>query len=62
MPRPGPRRGLVAFKLDDEGAQWIDQRAIEEGFIKGDGKPNLSKMIRLALTYTRATMPRGWRP
>lgn len=55
MPRPGPRRHLVALRLGDEVTATIDQRAEEEGV-------NRSEMIRLALAYAAARMPKGWRP
>lgn len=62
MPRPGPRRPLVAIRLSAEGTSWVDQRAAEEGLLKGDGEPNRSEMIRLALAYAAQRMPKGWRP
>jgi hypothetical protein len=41
--------------LSDQGIEWLDQRAEEEGV-------NRSEMIRLALAYAVAKMPKGWRP
>jgi metal-responsive CopG/Arc/MetJ family transcriptional regulator len=55
MPRPGPRRPLVALRLSDQGIEWLDQRAEDEGV-------NRSEMIRIALAYAVAKMPKGWRP
>jgi hypothetical protein len=48
MPRPGPRRPLVAIKLAQDGIDWIDQRAAEQG-------TNRSEMIRLMLWYETGT-------
>lgn len=62
MPRPGPRRPLVALRMSTDGTEWVDQRAIEEGLLRGDGSPNRSEMIRLALKFAAAKMPKGWRP
>lgn len=62
MPRPGPRRPHTALRLSVEGHAWVDQRAREEGFVKGNGDPNRSELIRLALAYAQRHMPRGWRP
>jgi hypothetical protein len=61
MPRPGPRRPLVALRLSEQGIEWLDQRARDEGLTQGD-EPNRSEMIRLALAYAQQHMPRGWRP
>jgi hypothetical protein len=55
MPRAGPRRPLVAIKLAQDGIDWIDQRAAEQG-------TNRSEMIRLMLAYAQRTMPKDWRP
>jgi len=62
MPRPGPRRPLVALKLSQEVIDHIDTLAMSEGLVKNDGKPNRSEIIRLMLAYAAATMPTGWRP
>lgn len=55
MPRPGPRRPLVAIRLSDQGIAHVDQRAEAEGV-------NRSEMIRLMLAFASAKMPKGWRP
>jgi hypothetical protein len=62
MGRPGPRRPYVPLKLSDEGVEWVDQRAREEGFLKGNGKPNRSEMLRLMFAYAQRHMKKGWRP
>jgi hypothetical protein len=48
--------------MSTDGTNWIDQRALAEGLVKGDGQPNRSEMIRIALAYAAAHMPKGWRP
>lgn len=55
MPRPGPRRPLVAVRLSTSGIEYIDKRAAEEGV-------NRSEMIRRMLAYAGAKMPKGWKP
>jgi hypothetical protein len=62
MPRPGPRRPLVAFKLDQEAIERVDARALAEGMTIRGGEPNRSELIRLAVEYALAEMPAGWRP
>ena len=62
MPRPGPRRPLVAIKMSEDGIKHIDRRATDEGLIKGNGKPNRSEMIRRMLAYAALHMPKGWQP
>ncbi len=62
MPRPGPRRPFVIFRLDQDGIDRIDQRARDEGVVKGDGEPNRSEMLRYLVAYGEAEMPMGWRP
>jgi hypothetical protein len=62
MPRPGPRRPTVLLRMAQNGIDWIDQRAIDEGLIKPNGHPNRSEMIRLMLAYAQRHMPKGWRP
>ena len=42
MPRPGPRRPLVALRISTEGLAYIDQLAAGEGI-------NRSEMIRRLL-------------
>jgi hypothetical protein len=55
MPRPGPRRPLVALKLSEEGIAWIDTLAAERGM-------NRSEALRLCLAYAQQKMPRRWSP
>lgn len=56
MPRPGPRRPLIALRLGTDGLAHIHQRAVNET----DG--NQSEMIRRMLAYATTHMPRGWVP
>lgn len=62
MPRPGPRRPLVAIRMSEPGIAHIDRRALDEGLTIRDGEPNRSEMMRLMLAYASAHMPKGWRP
>jgi hypothetical protein len=62
MPRPGPRRPLVAIRLADEGIDWLDTEATRRGLVKGSGEPNRSEMIRLCLAYAQRHMPKDWTP
>jgi hypothetical protein len=62
MPRPGPRRPIVALRLSDAGIEHIDERALAEGLTIRGGEPNRSEMARLMLAYASAYMPKGWRP
>jgi len=55
MPRPGPRRPLVAIRLSDEGIAHVDKLAEEQGV-------NRSEMIRRMLAFASAKMPKGWAP
>lgn len=56
MPRPGPRRDLIAFKASDAEIAPVDERAADET----DG--NQSEMIRRLLAYATPRMPKGWKP
>ncbi len=62
MPRPGPRRPLVALKLSDEVIAAVDQRALTEGLTIRGGQPNRSEALRLLVAYGLDHMPEGWRP
>lgn len=62
MPRKGPRRTLVALRLDAEGIAYIDETAAEEQVLDESGNPNRSEMIRIMLAYARLHRPTGWRP
>lgn len=57
MPRPGPRRPLVALKLADEVIERIDALALAAGRVKGNGDPNRSEQIRVMLAYAEQHMP-----
>jgi hypothetical protein len=62
MPRPGPRRELVALRLLPDAIEHLDQRAEAEQLHDEQGRPNRSEMIRVMLAYASAHMPAGWRP
>lgn len=62
MPRPGPRRLVIALRLSAQGITAVDERARQEGLIKGNGEPNRSEMVRLMMAHAYAYMPKGWRP
>lgn len=55
MPRPGPRRPLIALRLSEQGIGAIDERAQERGL-------NRSEMIRVMLAYAQRHMPKTWEP
>lgn len=55
MPRPGPRRPLVAIRLSEAGIEHIDKRAEE-------AQVSRSEMIRRMLAYASAYMPESWQP
>jgi Arc/MetJ-type ribon-helix-helix transcriptional regulator len=46
MPRPGPRRPLVSFKLDQSAIDWIDRLASERG-------ENRSETMRAMLAFAQ---------
>lgn len=55
MPRPGPRRPLVALRMSDEGIAHVDKLAAEAAV-------NRSEMIRRMLAFAALKMPKGWKP
>ncbi len=55
MPRTGPRRLLIAFKLSEAGREAIDKLATERN-------ANRSETIRVMLAYASQKMPKGWKP
>lgn len=55
MPRTGPRRENVVFRMGAAGIEHLDKRAEDEGL-------NRSEMVRIALIYALSRMPKGWRP
>lgn len=66
MPRPGPRRELVAVRMLPTAIEYLDQRALDEGFAKtspaGEVTAQRSEIVRLMLAYAKQHMPVGWRP
>jgi hypothetical protein len=62
MPRPGPRRPIVALRLDAEGIAYLDERANSEELRTEKGEPNRSELVRIMIAYARENMPPGWRP
>lgn len=70
---PGQRgnpREFVGLRMYRDAIDWVDRRALEEELTlvrpDADGElevgPNRSEMIRIALAFAAAKMPRGWRP
>ena len=55
MPRPGPRRPLIALKLSEADVAYVDQRAADET----DG--NRSEMLRRMIAYASIHMPKNWK-
>jgi hypothetical protein len=58
----GNRKVSRTLRISPAGLAWIDQRAVEEGFVTAKGKPNGSELIRIALAYYKQHSPPGWRP
>lgn len=52
MPRPGPRRPLVAFRLGQPDLEALDERAACEAVDR-------SEMLRRMVAYALAHMPVG---
>jgi hypothetical protein len=50
MPRPGPRRPLVSFKLDQSAIDWIDRLASERGENRSE---TMRAMLALREPYAR---------
>ena len=55
MPRPGPRRPLVALRLSEQGIERIDQRAKAAGVSR-------SEMMRALMAYADRKLPADWKP
>jgi hypothetical protein len=55
MPRPGPRRPLLAFRLSDADRELIDALAAKRGLGR-------SELIRIMLAYAQQNMPPDWTP
>jgi hypothetical protein len=53
MPRPGPRRPLIAVRLRQDEIDWLDTVAAQR-------EANRSETLRLALAYAREHMPRDY--
>lgn len=67
MPRAGDsltggKRTPTALRLGQDVLDRIDERAIDEGLVKANNKPNRSELIRVAVEYAFENMPHGWRP
>lgn len=55
MPRPGPRRPLVAIRLSEQGIARVDQKAEKAG-------RNRSEQLRVMIAYADQHMPANWQP
>jgi hypothetical protein len=62
MPRPGPRRPLVNFRLDEPTITAVDTRATTERLVDRHGDPNRSEILRRLVGYALHHMPAGWTP
>ncbi|MEV0772731.1 hypothetical protein [Nocardia salmonicida] len=62
MPRPGPRRPVLALRMSDDQIATQDNQAIAEDLLTEQGEPNRSELIRIMVEYARETMPAGRRP
>lgn len=54
MPRPGPRRPLVAFRLSLEGIEAVDVIAKDRGITR-------SEAVRLMIGYALRHMPASYK-
>lgn len=54
MPRPGPRRPMIAFRLSDEGVSAVDAVAADRGITR-------SEAIRLMIGYALRNMPKDYK-
>lgn len=52
MPRTGPRRPAITFRLSDAGLAAVEARAEAAGVKR-------SEMLRRMLAYAEAKMPKG---
>ncbi|HEU4542998.1 MAG TPA: hypothetical protein VFR23_17845 [Jiangellaceae bacterium] len=55
MPRTGPRRENVIFRMSSAWIDAVEQRAEQEELRK-------SEILRLAVIYYLSKAPKGWRP
>ncbi|MFD4352357.1 hypothetical protein ACFWPK_10710 [Nocardia sp. NPDC058519] len=62
MPRPGPRRPVLALRMSDDQIAALDDQAIAEELLTKQGEPNRSELIRIMVEYARENMPASWRP
>lgn len=62
MTRSSERRPATALRLGEDVLERIDNRAIAEGLLKGNGDPNRSELIRLFIDFGEQFMPPDWRP
>ncbi|MFC9661853.1 hypothetical protein ACFVJ5_16590 [Nocardia sp. NPDC127606] len=62
MPRPGPRRPVLALRMSDDQIVALDDQAIAEELLTKQGEPNRSELIRIMVEYAHQNMPAGWRP
>lgn len=55
MPRKGPRRPLLAARVDECDVQWAKGRAVSDGIA-------YAEFLRNLVTYARLHMPEHWKP
>ncbi len=55
MPRVGPRRENVVFRMGENDIKQLDERAAAEELQR-------SELLRIAVMYMLRNMPKGWRP
>lgn len=53
MPRPGPRRPLLAGRVDEADKDWVEAQAERESV----GQP---EFFRRVVSFARLHMPEGW--
>lgn len=55
MPRRGPKRPLLAARVDHPHMEWIEERCESEAV-------NFPDFVRRVIAYAHLNMPEGWTP